>query len=273
MSTNTTTLPATGTTPTRWFDLARHDEPDPDGDDTGAAADDDAGDDSATADEDEEAQQLLDDAADDDSDDSDDEDEPEGLGDAGKRALARMKADRAAAKKELAAAKKTAAEERRKAAALAKKVEDFEDRDRTELEKAAAKADRSEKLATKAVARAVAAEVKAGAAGKFADLSDATDALMRDPQKYVDADGDIDTDAIESDLADLLERKPHWAAPAAPSVDENDDTDTAAKPKAKPKPKPDPGQGSRKPAPPRSFLDAPKEEVDAELLKLGIRPR
>lgn len=270
MSTNTTTLPATGTTTRYWFDLARHDDPDPaDTGGNGTEPDADTADDAT--DDDEEAQRLLDDAVADDEDDSDDEDEPEGLGDAGKRALARMKAERAAAKKELAAAKKAAAEERRKSAALAKKVEGFEDRDRSELEKVTAKAERASKQAATAVARAVAAEVKAGAAGRFADTTDATDALMRDPSKYVDADGDIDTDAIEADLADLLERKPHWAAPA-PKADSDIDPDTA-KPKARPKPKPDPAQGARGGAPTKNYLDAPKDEVDAELRKLGIRPR
>jgi len=195
--------------------------------------------------------------------------EEEGLGEAGKKALARMKAERAAAKKEAATAKRAAAEERRKSAALAKKVADFEDRDKSELEKATAAAERAGKQAAQAVARAVAAEVKAGAAGRFADPTDATDALMRDPAKYVDADGDIDTDAIEADLADLLERKPHWAVPA-PAPQGASPSGDGKKPV---KPKPDPGQGSRGAPPPVDFRTASKDELAAELAKHGYRQR
>ena len=57
-----------------------------------------------------------------------------------------------------------------------------------------------------------------------------TDVLMRDPSKYVDSDGEIDTDAIEAELTDLLERKPHWGIPEPASE---------AEPKSKPKLKPD----------------------------------
>lgn len=196
----------------------------------------------------------------------DDDPDPDQLGEAGKKALDRMKAERAAAKKEAAAAKKTAAEERRKSADLARKVAEFEDKDKTELDRATAKAERSAEQAAKAVARAVAAEVKAGAQGKFADPTDATDALMRDPAKYVDADGDIDTDAIEADLADLLERKPHWAKPE-PAVDPEPD------PKKPNRPKPDPGQGSRGAPAPADFRTASKDELAAELAKFNYRQR
>lgn len=248
MSTTIKKAPAIGAT---WFTLSRHDDPDPEPDPKPDPDPDPEPDDPA-------------DPADPDPDPDDDPD-PEGLGDAGKKALDRMKAERAAAKKEAATAKKAAVEERRKGAALAKKVAEFEDRDRTELEKAEAKAKRSDDLATKAVTRTVAAEVKAAAAGKFADVSDATDALLRDPGKYVDSDGEVDVDAIEADLADLLERKPHWAV-AEPAAE----TEPAKKPKP---PKPDLGQGPRGPVPPASFLDAPKEQVAAELAKYGYRQR
>jgi hypothetical protein len=108
----------------------------------------------------------------------------------------------------------------------------------------------------------VAAEVRA-AAGEFADPTDAVDVLMRDPSQYVDSDGEIDTDAIETALSDLLERKPHWARPepAAPA------------PEKKPQPKPDPGQGSRGAPAPVNYLEASKDQVAAELAKYGYRQR
>jgi hypothetical protein len=228
-----------------WFQLTRHDDPDP-------------------ADPDPAPEPPTDpDPADPEPDpaDPDDDDPAEGadkLGDAGKKALDRMKAEKAAAKKE-------AAEERRKAAALAKKVAEFEDRDKSELDRATAKAERAAEREAKATARAVAAEVKALSTGQFADPSDAADVLMRDPSKYVDADGDIDTDAIEADLADLLERKPHWAKPEPVA-------DPVPDPK-KQKLKPDPGQGSRGTPAPVDFRTASPEDVAAELAKYRYRQR
>lgn len=237
-----------------WFQLNRHEDPDP--------VDPEPAPDPAAdpADPDPEPDPAGD------PPDPDPEDDPEGadeLGEGGKRALAAMKAEKAAAKKEAAAAKKQAAEERRKAAELARKVAEFEDRDKSELEKAQAKAERSEKQATEAVARSVRSEIKVAASGTFADASDAIDMLMRDPSKYVDSDGEIDTAAIESDLTDLLERKPHWAKPepAAPVVE------------PKQKLKPDPGQGSRGAPAPVDYRTAPKGDVAAELAKYGYRQR
>jgi hypothetical protein len=36
------------------------------------------------------------------------------------------------------------------------------------------------------------------------------DALSADPSKYLGVDGQINDDAIRTDLADVLTRKPHW---------------------------------------------------------------
>lgn len=247
-----------------WFRLNRHDDPDPD--DTPET--EPAGEEPADGDEpaDEQAQRTLADA--DESDEEEDNGDSEGLGDAGKRALARMKAERTKARQEAAAAKKAAAAERRKAAELAAKVAEFEDRDKSDLEKAQAKADRSAEQATKAVARAVRSEIKVAATGQFADASDAVDVLMRDPAKYVDPDGEIDTDAIEADLADLLERKPHWAAAAVQRPGAEPETE-----KPKTRPRPDPGQGSRGTPPQVDFRAASDEEVRAELARYGVRKR
>lgn len=241
---------------TGWFSLTRHDDPAPADPEPAAAPEDPAEPDPAPE-------------PDDPTDPEPDPEEPDdpandALGDAGKKALERMKAERAAAKKEAAAAKKQAAD-------LARKVQEFEDAKKSELEKAQAQAERAKEQATKAVARSVKSEIKALATGQFADASDATDVLMRDPQRYVDAEGEIDTDAIEADLADLLERKPHWAkpepaAPAAPA------TEPESAPK-KPKPKPDPGQGSRGAPPAIDYSKASKDDVAAYLSQFGYRQR
>lgn len=251
MSTSIMTAPAIGST---WkFDLSRHEgEPDPAEPEAPGGADEDA-----------EAEELLAAAvADEDTPDEPDNGKPDGadaLGAAGKKALDRMKAERAAAKKEAADAKKQAAD-------LARKVQEFEDRDKSELDRANAKAERLAEQASKATARAVSAEVRAQAVGQFADASDAVDALMRDPSKYLDSDGDINTDLIEADLADLLDRKPHWgkAAPAPAA---------AAPAVQKKQPRPDLSQGSRGTPAAVDYRTASDEEFTAALAEFGVRRR
>lgn len=211
-----------------WFQLNRHDEPEP-------------------------ADPPEPDGDPDPSGDPEPEPEPEGadkLGDAGKKALERMKAERAAAKKEAAEAKKAAAEALRK-------VQEFEDRDKSELDKATEKAEKAEARAKAATDRAVKAEVKA-LAKEFADPTDTE--MLGDLSRYVDDDGAIDTEAIEADLADLLERKPHLRRPAA-------------EPEKRRQPKPDPSQGPRPPEPPSDFRTASRDEYEAALAKYGVSPR
>jgi len=58
----------------------------------------------------------------------------------------------------------------------------------------------------------VRSEVRALAAGEFADPDDAHAFL--DLDDFVSDDGEIDADGIRSSLADLLKRKPHLAKPA-----------------------------------------------------------
>jgi molecular chaperone GrpE (heat shock protein) len=184
-----------------------------------------------------------------------DPEDPDGqLGDAGKRALQKERAEKAAAKK-------AAAEEKKRADDLAAKVAEFEDRDKTELERATAKADAEAKRAEKAVARAVRAEVKA-LAGDFADVDDALVHLGARLSDYADDAGEVDTDAIEADLADLLDRKPHLrkAAKADPEPD------------PKKGPKPDPSQGPRKDPPPTDWRKADKDEFKKHVAeKYGAR--
>lgn len=67
---------------------------------------------------------------------------------------------------------------------------------------------------------AVGSRIEAIAASSFADPSDAVGSL--DPAAYLDAGGQINDKQIQSDLAALLERKPHWrkpdGTPAGPRV-------------------------------------------------------
>lgn len=99
---------------------------------------------------------------------------------------------------------------------------------KTELEKAQEAASKATERINAVTQRAVTAEVKALAADKFADPSDA--AAFLDLKKYSKEDGDIDTAAIAADLADLIEKKPHLGKPAGP-----------ADPRA---PRPNPAQGA-----------------------------
>lgn len=162
----------------------------------------------------------------------------DGLGDAGKKALQEERAARKAAEKALA---------ERDA-----KLKEFEDRDKTEAEKLAAKTEAAEKRATEATGRAVKAEVKALADG-FADREDAV-LNLGDLSRYV-KDGDVDTDAITEALGKVLERKPHLAKAAARN------------------PAPDPSQGRGAENTPTDFRTADKAAFETELAKYGLRPR
>ncbi len=61
---------------------------------------------------------------------------------------------------------------------------------------------------SKANARIVSSEIRAAATGKFADPKDAL-AFLDLAEFEVDENGDVDADAIEDALTDLLEKKPH----------------------------------------------------------------
>lgn len=113
---------------------------------------------------------------------------------------------------ELNKARKQAAQARtklREAEPLAAQARALQDASRTEQERAAAAAQAAEARVQAANRRLVSAEVRAHAARDFADPDDA--AAFLDLDSYIDDDGDVDTNAIQSDLADLLQRKPHLA--------------------------------------------------------------
>lgn len=140
----------------------------------------------------------------------------------------------------------------------AKRLDELEAANKTEAEKLTAAKEAAEKRAVAATARAVTSEVRA-LADEFADREDAV-LNLGDLTKYVDAGGDIDTEAIRQDLADVLDRKKHLRkAPAE-----------APKP---PKPKPDPGQGKTGDDKPTDFRTADDATFKSELARMGIRPR
>lgn len=90
---------------------------------------------------------------------------------------------------------------------LAKKARDAEEANKTETERLQGQLDAAEKRIESLRARAVKSEIRAKAAATFADATDPEAHLTL--SDYVTDDGDIDTAQIESDLAELLERKPH----------------------------------------------------------------
>ncbi|MEU7597286.1 hypothetical protein AB0B79_30280 [Streptomyces sp. NPDC039022] len=110
----------------------------------------------------------------------------------------------------------------------AKRFDELEAASKSDLDKANDRATQAEGRVSALTQRAVRAEVKALAAARFADPSDA--AAFLNLGDYVDEEGDIDTKGIEKALADLLKSKPHLArADAGPSFDPGART-TAAKP-------------------------------------------
>jgi hypothetical protein len=130
---------------------------------------------------------------DDDLDDDVDESGADELGDAGKQALDRMKARLRDERR-----RRVAAESQARAAADA----DDQARERREHE---------QRLIAKANARILGAEIRAAAAGRFADPADAI-AFLDLEQFDVDEDGQTDPDEIRAALDELLRRKPHLAA-------------------------------------------------------------
>ncbi|MFG2400765.1 hypothetical protein [Streptomyces lydicus] len=221
---------------TSWFQLNRHDDPEPKEPEPA-----------------EPAEPADSDPADPEPDDEPEDDpEPDGadqLGDAGKKALDKLRAELKAER----------TRHKREAAAAQRRIQEFEDRDKSELDKATSKAEQATKAAERATKRAVLAEVKAAAGAQFADPEDASAFL--DLSAYTSDDGEIDTEAIASDLDALLERKPHLRKPAAEQK--------------KKVPRPDPGQGARTDPPATDYRTADRNELEAELAKLapGFRLR
>lgn len=136
--------------------------------------------------------------------DDDGQGEPEGadqLGDPGKKALDSMKSKWQKARDENKALKD-------QLAAASKKTDD--QTDPAELRKQLQAEARGEVLRDRAMDK-----IETHAARLFADPEDARALLASRVEDFVD-DGQIDVDAINEALADLLKRKPHLAAATAP---------------------------------------------------------
>lgn len=93
--------------------------------------------------------------------------------------------------------------------------ERLEEASKTELERKTEEVTRWQSEAEKWRAASVASTIQALAATDFADPTDAVNGL--DPAKYLDAGGQVDSEAIKKDLAALLERKPHYKRTVEPS--------------------------------------------------------
>ena len=127
-------------------------------------------------------------------------DDSAALGDAGKKALDAMKAERKAAREEAAAAKA-------ERDALQAKLDGKE----AEFQQEQAKREAEQAALAKANDRIRKSEVKAAAKGVLADPQDAYKFL--DLNEFeVDDDGNVDEDAIASALADLVKSKPYLSA-------------------------------------------------------------
>lgn len=124
-------------------------------------------------------------------------------------------ADPETARKEIEKLRKESAGYRTKAKELeplARKAKELEDAQKSEQERLTEQLTAAESRIKAVQQRAVRSEVRALAAAQFADPDDAHAFLALD--SYVTDDGDVDTETIQRDLADLLKRKPHLARPA-----------------------------------------------------------
>ena len=190
---------------------------------------------------------------------SDDGDTAADLGDAGKRALAQERERRKALTAEVAA-------ERAAREAAEKKIQEFEDAQKSELEKAQAAAERAVAREKAANLRAVSSDIRSYAiTGDALDPSDVVDALSRRAEDFL-TDGGVDAAAIEAAVTELLDKKPHWRKPA--HADPSTEGQPAAKKRATPAPAPDPGQGSKGGNNAPNWAD-PKT-FEAEARRLGL---
>ncbi|AUI59579.1 hypothetical protein [Amycolatopsis sp. BJA-103] len=133
------------------------------------------------------------------------------------------------AQTKLSKAERTAKDHKSKAA----KLDAIEAEQQTDAEKAAQRAEVAEKQVAVLRRRAVDAEIRAAASG-WADPTDAP-RYLDDRDRYVSADGEIDTATITADLAAVLFARPHLARigePAGPR-----------------RPAPEPSQGARQSGP------------------------
>jgi len=139
------------------------------------------------------------------TDRADDDKSKDDLGDAGKKALDAMKTQRAEARKERDAARAEAAAAKAELAKLRGGDKPAEV-DEKAIRDAAKKEAQAEVLRDRVLDR-----IETKAAKTFTDPEDARALLAAQAEKFID-DGEIDNDAINKALADLLKKKPHLGA-------------------------------------------------------------
>jgi len=142
------------------------------------------------------------------------------LGDAGKKALDAMKAEK----------KEAIAQAREARSALEKLQAELALKDKPAEEQAieAAKAEARAEAMSKANERILRSELRAAATGKLADPTDA--ALYIDLKSFeVGDEGDVDSDALNEAINDLITRKPHLAAVQKARFDGDADQGTRGK--------------------------------------------
>lgn len=108
----------------------------------------------------------------------------------------------------------------------AKRLDEIEAAQQSEAERATARASTLEQQLATVRRAAVEASIRAAATG-WADPTDAP-RYLDDRDRYIGADGTVDTDAITADLAAILTQRPHLARTDGPR-----------------RPAPDPSQGQR----------------------------
>lgn len=99
---------------------------------------------------------------------------------------------------------------------------------KTELQRANEAAEANAQKANLAVAKLAAAEVRAAAADKFNDPTDAT--AFIDATKFVKDDGAVDSEAVQKAVSDLLVEKPHLAKRSGPAPDKSQGAGAAGAP-------------------------------------------
>lgn len=101
---------------------------------------------------------------------------------------------------------------------LEKKLSGYEESRKSESEKLieAARREGAESVKAELTAARVLDKIEVRAAGKFADPEDAQLRLRDRAAEFVNKQGEIDTEAIDAALKELLEAKPHLAAGPAP---------------------------------------------------------
>lgn len=140
---------------------------------------------------------------------------------------------------------------------LAAKAKEIEDAQKTEVQRLQDRLDAAERRSAEFRGRAVTSEVRAMAADLFADKTDPEAHL--DLDTYIGDGGEIDTDQIKADLAELLERKPHLGKPKPKDTEE---------PERRRRPAPDRTQASgANQTRPKNHADEFAGFVNSQLLK------